>query len=105
MLGGPAQMRLELAEGQFDWVEVRGIFRQVDQRRPGTLDRLRDARDLVHWQIIHEHDLPGLERWDQALLHIREEYRAVHRSFDYKRRRHPASAQGAHEGHRLPGAM
>ena len=71
-LGGLAQMCLEFAEGQLDRVEVRRILRQINQRRAGRLDRLRDAGDLVHRQIVHEHDLAALERWDKALLHISE---------------------------------
>jgi len=36
MLGRLAQMRLEFAEGQLDRVEVRGILRKINQRRPAA---------------------------------------------------------------------
>ena len=51
MLGRLAQMRLELAEGQFDRVEVGRILREMNQHRSRRLGRLRDAGDLVHRQI------------------------------------------------------
>src|SRR4029077_5394190 len=80
MLGRFAQMRLEFAEGQFDWVEVRRILREINQSRARRLDRLCDPGDLVHRQIVHEHHLAALERWDKALLHISEKHRPVHGS-------------------------
>jgi hypothetical protein len=46
MLGRLAQMRLEFAEGQFDWVEVRRILRKINQRRARSFDGLRDAGTL-----------------------------------------------------------
>src|SRR6185312_12044007 len=73
MLGRFAQMRLEFAEGQFDWVEVRRILREINQRRARRLDRLCDPGDLVHRQIVHEHHLAALERWEQGIAsHKRE---------------------------------
>ena len=70
MLGRLAQMRLEFAEGQFDRVEVRRILRKINQRRARSFDGLRDAGNLVHRQIVHEHDLAAFEGRDEALLHV-----------------------------------
>jgi hypothetical protein len=52
MLGRLAQMRLEFAEGQFDWVEVRRILRKINQRRARSFDGLRDAGDPAAPAII-----------------------------------------------------
>ena len=61
MLGRLAQMRLEFAEGQFDWVEVRRILRKINQRRARSIDGLRDAGDPVHRQLVHETISPRLK--------------------------------------------
>src|SRR5712691_4615335 len=73
--GRLAQMRLEFAESQLDRVEVRRILRKKNPRRARSLDRLRDAGDLVHRKIVHEHDLAALEGRDKTLLHIGEKHR------------------------------
>jgi len=65
-----AQMCLDFTEGQFDRVKVGRILRKIDQRRARSFDRLRDAGDLVHRQIVHEHDFTALEGRDEELPHI-----------------------------------
>src|SRR6266511_5774193 len=105
MLGRLAQMRLEFAEGQFDRVEVGRILRKIDERRARSFDCLRDAGDLMYRKIVHEYDLPALEGWDKALLHISEKHRPVHGSLDHERRGHSASPQAANEGDRFPMSM
>src|SRR3712207_7658528 len=44
--GGGAEQALELAEGEFDRVEIRAVGRQVEQRRPARLDGFAHAGDL-----------------------------------------------------------
>src|SRR5262245_45433804 len=68
MLGRLAQMRLEVAEGQLDRVEVRRILQKINQRRARCFDRLRNARGLVNRQMVHQYDLAALEGRDKALL-------------------------------------
>ena len=50
-LGCLAEMRLEFAEGQFDWIEVGRILWEINQRGARRLDGVRNAGDLVHRQI------------------------------------------------------
>ena len=52
MLGCLAQMRLEFAEGQFDWVEVRRILRKINQRSARSFDGLRDAGGRLSMSTI-----------------------------------------------------
>ena len=42
------------------------------------------------------------ERWNQALLHVGEEYFSIHGAVDHHGRRHFIVTQGSHEGNRLP---
>src|SRR6516165_11862301 len=105
MRGRLAQMRLEFAEGQFDRVEVGRILREINQHRSRRLDRLRDAGDLVHRQIVHQYRLAALERRDQALPHISEKHRPVHGALDHKWRGHSALSQGAYEGDSFPSSV
>jgi hypothetical protein len=53
MLGGFAQMRIEFAEGQFDWMEVGRIFRAV---RPAPWNRsLRQNESMPTDFVIDKH--------------------------------------------------
>src|SRR5450631_17488 len=102
MLGRLAQMRFEFTEGQLDRVEVRRIFRKINQSRPRSFDGLRYAGDLVYRQIVHEHDLAALEGWDKTLLHISEKRQPVHGSLDHKRCGHSTLPQAPDKGNCLP---
>jgi len=64
VLGRLAQMRLEFAEGHLDWVKVGRIGRQIKECRTCCFDRLLDAGDFMHRQIVHDDDVAALERWD-----------------------------------------
>jgi hypothetical protein len=49
--GGSAEQRLEVGEGLLDRVQIRAVGRQVEQLRPGRLDRCAHARDLVRAEV------------------------------------------------------
>jgi hypothetical protein len=68
--GDFAQECLEFAVRQLDWIEVRRIFRQVANCRPGLLDRLPNAGPQVDPAVVHHHDIVAPKGWDQALLDI-----------------------------------
>jgi hypothetical protein len=42
-----AQVRLEFAEGHLDRMKIGRVLRQIAKRCAGSLDRLRDAGNLV----------------------------------------------------------
>jgi hypothetical protein len=56
-LGGFAQIRLELAEGHLDRIEIGRVLGQISQFCTGGLDRFLDAGDLVGPEIVHDDDI------------------------------------------------
>ena len=60
-------MGLELGEGVFDWIEVRGIVRQIAQYGPGGFDRPARFGSLVGGQVVHDDVSPrrrvGTNTW------------------------------------------
>ena len=105
MLGRLAQMRLEFAEGQFDRVEVRRIFGQIDQRRSRRLDRLRDAGDFVGCKVIHEDDVTAVECRGQTSFNIGAEDLSIERAFDHEGCHDSVMAQAGYQRDRLPMPM
>src|SRR5438067_1528740 len=97
-LGGLAQMCLQFAEGKLDRVKILRGRRQIDQPRARRFDRLLDAGDLVHREIVHEYRFAALERWNKALFHPGEKHRPIHGSLKHERRDHRALPQAADEG-------
>ncbi len=61
---------LDLGEGLFDRIEVRRIGRQVPEPGAGGLDHAAQRGRLVTAEIVHDHDVAGLERWNELLLDI-----------------------------------
>src|SRR5215470_18431838 len=105
VFGRLAQMRLEFVKGHLDRIEVRGIFREINERRARCFDRLRDAGDLVYRQIVHKHDLAAPEGWDKALFDISEKHRPIHGSLNHKWCGHSALSQATYEGDCFPCSM
>ena len=69
-LGGFAQIRLELAEGHLDRIEIGRVLGQISQFCTSGLDCFLDAGDLVGPEIVHHHDIAAVERGSQALLDV-----------------------------------
>src|SRR6478736_3318181 len=93
---------LEFAVRQFDWIEVRRVFRQVAQRRMRFIDCYTDGGAHVDAAVIHHDDVVAPERGNQTLLDIGEEHLSSHGTFDHHWGGHFVVAQGSNEGDRLP---
>lgn len=104
-LGGLAQQRLELGEHLLDRIEVRRVWRLVqDAGAPGS-DGLRNAADLVAGQVVGNDDVPGVERGAQELTHPGQEHLSVHGAIDHQRGSHTIMAQASNERGGLPMPM
>src|SRR5215217_7620965 len=96
------EQSLELGEELLDWVEIRGIGRQVKHTGPGRPDRLLDPGDLVKGEIVHRDPVARLQRRCQHLLDVGAERRTGHRPIEHKRRDDAARPQARHDGRGLP---
>src|SRR5215216_4659610 len=67
---GLPQQGLNLREGLLYGVEVGGVGRQQPQLAALLLDQFPDPFALVHGEVVHEDDLPGLEGRSQDLPHV-----------------------------------
>jgi hypothetical protein len=70
-----------------------------------TARMARRTAFFVAAEIVHDHDIAGLKRWDQHPLDIDPEALAIDRTVDQPRRFDPIAAQGGQEGHGLPMAV
>jgi hypothetical protein len=59
----------------------------------------------MSWQVVHDNDMAATENWGEALLDVRQENGAVHRSIDHERGDDPVVAQVGNEGDRFPVSM
>src|SRR5712691_771070 len=100
--GNLAQQCFEFAVRQLDGIEVGRVLRQVANCRARFLNCLPDAWDLVGSEVIHHHDVVAVERRNQALLDIGQEYLSAHGPFDHHWCGHFIVPQGRHEGDRPP---
>ncbi len=48
-------------EGVFDWVEVGTVGQKIEEARASRLDRLAHKPAFVGWQVVHDHDIAGLQ--------------------------------------------
>ncbi len=99
---GFSEQGLELCEGEFDGIEVRGIGRQVEQESTGRLDGFAHPGDLVARQVVHDDDVAGGEAGGEHLLHIGLEGGTVHGAVQDHRRGEARCPQAGDEGGRLP---
>src|SRR5258708_1732536 len=53
-----------------DWIEVRGILRQIAQACADCLDGVFDAKNFVGGKVVHHHNVSALERRSQTLLEV-----------------------------------
>src|SRR3546814_8686554 len=70
---------LELGEHLFDRVQVGAVGRQEEEARTDAADSGADGRTLVTAQVIHDDNVAGGQRRQQALLDICDEALAVDR--------------------------
>src|SRR6267378_1105558 len=97
-----AQVRLEFAEGHFDWIEVRRVFGQIVKCCAALLDRVSYAGNSVGGKTVHHDRVVALEGGRQTLCDIGQEGLTPHGAVDHTRRRHCIVAQSAHESDGLP---
>ena len=100
--GRLSQQSFQLGEELLDRVEIGAVGRQIAQFGAGRFDRLLDAGDLVAGEIVHHDDVAGAERWNQTLLHIGAEARAIDRAVEHTWRGDLVDPQGRNERRRLP---
>ena len=84
-LGTVAEQLLELTEGEFDWIEIGRIGRQVTDLGTGGLNGCHDARRLVAGEVVHYHDVARAKRGDELLLDPGPEHTAIDRAFHAQR--------------------
>ena len=99
---GFAQESLELGKDHLDGVEVRGIWRQVDELGVARLDGLANAFDFVGRQVVDHDHVPIGQGRRQHLLDIDEEGFAIHRAIENEGRDKAIKAQSGGEGGGLP---
>src|SRR3546814_2506541 len=95
--GGLSDMRFELGEGGFDWIEVGTVRGKVEQPGAARLDGLLDAVDLVGRQIVHDDDVARPQGRRQHLLDPGQEALSVHRSVKQHRRDEAAERERSEE--------
>src|SRR5215210_7830099 len=61
---------LDLREGFFDGVEIRGVGRQVDEITPSVLDELLYPPRAVRSEPVHHHYLPRAQGGGEYPLHV-----------------------------------
>src|SRR5580658_79782 len=86
-------MGFEFREGQFNWVEVRTVGRQITQAH---------ALDLVRGQIVQNERVARLQAGPEHLLEINREDLRIDWSVHQKRGFNLLLAQGRNEGGTLP---
>ena len=59
------QEPLELREDELDRVQIRAVWRQVDEPRSRSRDPLPNAGNLVSTELVHHHDVAWLKGRDQ----------------------------------------
>jgi hypothetical protein len=103
--GGFAQESFEFGEGHFDGIEVGRIWREIEEDCAGGLDEGAHLGDLVGGQVVHDDEVAGSERRDQALLQPGQKDVAIHRPVEDIGRCDSVVAEARHEGCRLPIAV
>ena len=92
---------LSLGEGFFDGVHIRTVGWEISQLRARRLDELLDPRPLVSREIVHDDDLAGRERGDEACLQPILEPGGVDRSVESLCRCQAAKAKAGDQSHRF----
>jgi len=75
---GRAQPGFQLAEGEFDGVEIGRVGRQLQQASPTGFDEFSQAGHFVGWQVAPGHDhVAGHEHGAEHLLQVGSKDHAV----------------------------
>ncbi len=82
--------------------EVGTVGRQICEGGACGLDGLEDAGGLVRRQVIHDHDISGIEGRRQRLLAIGKKSEAIHGAVEHHRRGHSGQPKRTGKGGCLP---
>src|SRR5215213_597205 len=99
---GLPEQSLELGEELLDWVEIRGIGREVKHAGPDRPDRLLDPDDLVNSQVVHHHNVVWFQFRREHLRDVGAERLPGHGPIEHKRCKDPARPQARHNGRGFP---
>lgn len=97
-----AQEGLQRRKGVLDRIEIRTVFRQKPELRADRFDRLANRWTAVTRQVIHDHEIAGMERRDEHLLDVRAEAGAIDRPVKHRGRRQAGDAERAEKRRRVP---
>ena len=100
-----SQVSLELGEGLFDRVQVRGIGWQIAQFGAGGLDREANVLAFVSAEIVHDDDVALFEGRNKDLADISLEPLASHRAVEHHGRGQAAGSEPGCECGDFPMAM
>ena len=78
----------ELGEHHFDWVEVRGVRRQIADGGTDPFDGCAHGVVLMAAEIVSNDDISGVQCRTEALAHVDEEGVFVHGAVEHHRRDH-----------------
>jgi hypothetical protein len=104
-LGGFAQPVFEFGEELLDRVQVRRVFRQVEEPGADGTDSATYGVGLVRAEIVHDDNVAVPQGRDQNFLDVEKEGFAVDRPLDEPRSGDAIVAQSGQEGHGLPAAV
>ena len=99
---GGAQETFELAEGEFDRIEIGTVGRQVEDGSAAGVDCLTHADDLVAGEIVQDDDITWPQYGCEHLLDIGEEGGTIDRAVEHEGRNETVTAQTAEEGGGVP---
>ena len=102
---GVAHPMLDLGEGLLDRVEIGRVGRQEPEPCAGGPDGMTDGCGFMAAQIVHDHDVAGLQGRQQLLLDIGAEAFTVDRAIEDAWRGELVAAQRAQEGQGSPMAV
>ncbi len=103
-----SQALFDDSPASFDWIEVRRVRGKITEFGTSAFNQSANSIHLVSRQIVHHHDLSGLECGAKHLLEVGQEHIAIgrrlyghyclppiHANRTEKRKRPPSSVSGA----------
>ena len=95
----------DFGKGLFDWIEVRGVWRQIPESGAGLAYGESDGFGFVAAEIVHDDDITRDKGRRELLFDVGAEAFAVDGAIEYARRGEPIMTQRAQKGQGAPVAM
>ena len=92
----------DFGKGLFDWIEVRGVWRQIPESGAGLAYGEPDGFGFVAAEIVHDDDITRDKGRRELLFDVGAEAFAVDRAIEYAWRSETVAAQRAEERQRAP---